>query len=51
MIQDQSALARTLFHALRHAPEHYFLELDAEGWTVANNVLLALRMRDRSGRV
>lgn len=41
--QDLGALSRTLLHALRHAPEKYFLELDDDGWVNLDLLLLALQ--------
>jgi putative RNA 2'-phosphotransferase len=41
--QDLGGLTRTLLHALRHAPEQYCLEIDADGWTSTDHVVLALR--------
>lgn len=38
-----NTLKRTLFHALRHAPAHYYLELDGDGWANVEYVLLAFR--------
>jgi len=40
---DQVAFSRTLLHALRHAPEQYFLELGSGGWVSLDHVALALR--------
>ena len=42
MTRDDAALIRSLLHALRHAPEQYFLELDPGGWTNIEHVALAL---------
>ncbi len=41
--RDLTAISRTLAHALRHEPWLYELELDAEGWTLLEAALAALR--------
>jgi putative RNA 2'-phosphotransferase len=38
-----SLLLRTVAHALRHAPEAHFLEMDAEGWVDLDLLVLSLR--------
>ena len=38
-------LSREVSHALRHEPWLYELELDAEGWAVLDQLLLALRQK------
>jgi len=40
---DYKRLSKTISHALRHRPEIYGLELDAEGWTPVEDLLAALR--------
>ncbi len=42
---DYQRLSKTISHALRHGPEVYGLELDAEGWTPVDDLLAALRTR------
>jgi len=42
-----TSLSRTISHALRHAPWLYELELDNEGWTPVEPLLVALR-RERA---
>ncbi len=42
---DYKRLSKTISHALRHRPEVYGLELDAEGWTPVDDLLAALRTR------
>ncbi|MCC3291132.1 MULTISPECIES: RNA 2'-phosphotransferase [unclassified Arthrobacter] len=39
---SRTEISRVLSHALRHAPEEYALELDAEGWAPVTEVLSAL---------
>jgi putative RNA 2'-phosphotransferase len=41
--EHQSPLLRTIAHALRHAPEDHFLEMDADGWVELDLLLLSLR--------
>jgi putative RNA 2'-phosphotransferase len=41
--QELGVLSRTLLHALRHAPDQYYLEIDADGWTSIDHLVLALR--------
>lgn len=38
-------LSKTISHALRHKPEEYSLQLDAEGWVSVEKLLDALRQR------
>jgi putative RNA 2'-phosphotransferase len=45
---DHKRLSKTIAHALRHDPERYGLELDAEGWTPVEDLLVALRPRRRA---
>lgn len=45
---DLTSLQRTVAHALRHAPEYYFLEMDSCGWVDFDHLLLALRYHRRS---
>ena len=40
---DEERLIRTISHALRHDPWKYGLEIDIEGWTSLNDLVLALR--------
>ena len=40
---NYTELSKTISHALRHEPWLYELELDDEGWTNVENVLIALR--------
>lgn len=42
---DAVRLSKAMAHALRHAPWQYELELDAEGWVPADDLLTALRER------
>ena len=41
--QELGVLTRTLLHALRYAPEQYYLEIDVDGWTSTDHLVLALR--------
>jgi putative RNA 2'-phosphotransferase len=41
--KDVNNLSRSVSHALRHEPWLYELELDAQGWTAVDGLLLALR--------
>jgi putative RNA 2'-phosphotransferase len=41
--RDEQHLHRTILHALRHDPWKYGLQLDEEGWALAEDLLLALR--------
>ncbi|NLX09681.1 MAG: RNA 2'-phosphotransferase [Chloroflexi bacterium] len=43
---DYKRLSKTIARALRHAPEQFGLELDAEGWTPVEDLLAALRGRN-----
>jgi putative RNA 2'-phosphotransferase len=43
MPQDLTRLSRVVSHALRHEPWLYELELDGEGWTNVDALLVALR--------
>lgn len=47
---DYIRLSKSIAHALRHAPEQYGLELDAEGWVAVDDLLAALRQRRASWR-
>jgi putative RNA 2'-phosphotransferase len=47
---DYKRLSKTISRALRHAPEDFGLELDAEGWTPVAALLAALRPRRREWR-
>ena len=40
---DRTQLVRTLAFALRHNPWHFGLELDAEGWTMLEELVIAIR--------
>lgn len=40
---DRPLFLRTVAHALRHAPESHFLEMDADGWVDLDLLLLSLR--------
>jgi putative RNA 2'-phosphotransferase len=42
---DYTRLSKAISHALRHAPGQYGLELDDEGWTSTDALLVALRQR------
>lgn len=42
---EYKRLSKTAAHALRHAPEHYGLTLDAEGWASLDALLDVLRQR------
>jgi putative RNA 2'-phosphotransferase len=46
-----TALSRTVSHALRHAPRQYELEPDAEGWVPVDMLLRSLRRRRRWGNL
>ncbi len=39
----ENRLLRTMAHALRHAPESHFLEMDENGWVELDQFLLAMR--------
>ena len=39
----ENILLRTMAHALRHAPESHFLEMDENGWVELDQFLLAMR--------
>ena len=41
--QDPNGLSRIPWPGLRHAPEKYFLEIDADGWVILEVRLLAIR--------
>ena len=43
LIDERKQLTRMLSHALRHNPDAYFLDMDCEGWTAVEDVLLAVR--------
>jgi putative RNA 2'-phosphotransferase len=43
-------LSKTISHALRHHPEEYALELDAEGWVTVADLLTALSARRSTWR-
>lgn len=43
-------LSKTISHALRHKPEEYCLQLDAEGWVTVDKLLDALRRRRSAWR-
>jgi len=43
-------LSKTIAHALRHKPEDYGLQLDAEGWVPIDTLLDALRRRSNAWR-
>ena len=43
MIDNLNDLSRAVSHALRHQPWLYELELDDEGWTSVDSILVALR--------
>lgn len=43
LIDERRQLTRMLSHALRHNPDAYFLDMDCEGWTLVDDVLLAVR--------
>jgi len=47
MPYDLVRLSKKIAHALRHAPEHYGLSLDAEGWVRVDDLVAGLR---RSGK-
>ena len=40
---ERMQLVRTLAFALRHNPWHFGLELDAEGWTTLDDLVIAIR--------
>lgn len=42
---DSKRLSKTMSHALRHAPQEYGLDLDAEGWVAVEDLVAALRGR------
>ncbi len=48
MSYDRRKLSQTVAHALRHAPHLYELDLDDEGWTDANTLLMSLRAHRRA---
>ena len=40
---ERMQLVRTMAFALRHNPWHFGLELDAEGWTMLHDLVVAIR--------
>jgi putative RNA 2'-phosphotransferase len=47
-MMEYKRLSKTIARALRHAPDEYGLELDAEGWVTVQDLLSALRKRQRA---
>ncbi|MBI5957516.1 MAG: RNA 2'-phosphotransferase [Chloroflexi bacterium] len=47
---DYKRLSKTIAVALRHNPEKFGLTLDTEGWTLVDDLLSALRRRNREWR-
>ena len=47
--RDDTALSRTISHALRHAPADYGLVLDDQGWVGLDDLVGALRQRGWPG--
>jgi putative RNA 2'-phosphotransferase len=45
MTIDYTRLSKTVARALRHAPEQFGIELDEQGWTPVQDLLVALRKR------
>jgi putative RNA 2'-phosphotransferase len=45
--REREGLLRTIAHALRHAPEQYYLEMDSGGWVDIQHLLLALQYQRR----
>lgn len=43
---DFIKLSRVISHALRHEPWLYELEIDGEGWTSIDTLIIALRLQD-----
>jgi putative RNA 2'-phosphotransferase len=43
VVKDLSKLSRAVSHALRHEPWLYELELDGEGWSSVESIVVALR--------
>jgi putative RNA 2'-phosphotransferase len=48
MTIDPLRLSKTMAYALRHHPEQFHLQLDAEGWVLVVDLLAALRQRTPS---
>ena len=44
---NYTELSREISYALRHAPQEYDLQLDAEGWTGTGELIMALRKQER----
>lgn len=42
---DQRRLSKSMSHALRHAPQEWGIELDAEGWVAVDDLIAGLRKR------
>lgn len=47
MIPEYAELSKEISYALRHAPEEYGLTLDEQGWVSVEDLINALRKRER----
>ena len=47
MISDYSELSKEISYALRHAPQEYGLTLDEQGWAPVEDLIKALKKRDK----
>lgn len=47
MISDHTSLSKEISYALRHAPQEYGLTLDEQGWVPVEDLIYALKKREK----